>query len=197
MPASPQGLTQLLVSWSNGDKQAFDQLVPLVYAELRRMARRAMARQSPGHTLQTSALVNEAYLKMVDQQSVAWQNRAHFFAVSAQVMRHILIDHARRSRSAKRGAGALRVSLSEAIPRAEQRAADLIALDEALTELARFDERKSRIVELRFFSGLSVEETAAVLGVAPVTVMREWRAAKMWLQDALSPKEFDQDRPSA
>ena len=186
--ASAQELTQLLVSWSNGDKAAFDQLVPLVYAELRRIARRAMARQSPGHTLQTSALVNEAYLKMVDQQSIAWQNRAHFFAVAAQVMRHILVDYARRYQSAKRGGGALRVSLSDAAPRAEQRAADLIALDDALTELARYDERKSRIVELRFFSGLTVEETAEVIGLAPVTIMREWRAAKMWLQDTLDQR---------
>ena len=179
-------VTQLLVSWTNGDKAAFDQLVPIVYAELRRIARRSMARQNPGHTLQTSALVNECYLRLIDQRSIDWQNRAHFFAVAARAMRHILVDHARRYQYAKRGGGALKVALSEAGPLAEQRAAELVALDDALTALAALDERKARVVELRFFSGLSIEETAEALGVAPTTVTREWRAAKMWLHDALA-----------
>lgn len=188
MPASSDEMTTLLARWSDGDKAAFDQLVPLVYAELRRLARRHMLHREQGHTLQTSALVNEAYLKMVNQKSITWQGRAHFFAVASQVMRHILIDHARRHRYAKRGGGALKVALSAAGPLASQRAADVVALDDALTALAAFDERKSRIVELRYFGGLTVEETAEVIGVAPITVMREWRAAKMWLQDALDAR---------
>jgi RNA polymerase sigma-70 factor (ECF subfamily) len=183
--ASPGDVSQLLQSWSQGDKSAFDQLVPIVQAELRRMARRYMAREKAGHTLQTSALINEAYLRLVDQTGVPWQGRAHFFGVAAQVMRHILVDHARRKRYAKRGGGAFKVSLSGIALVAEQRADELLALDDALTALARYDERKSRIVELRFFSGLTVEETAEVLGIAPITVMREWRAAKAWLQDTL------------
>ena len=185
MPNSPENMTQLLVKWSDGDRAAFDELVPVVHAELRRLARRSLARQSPGHTLQTSALVNEAYLKLIDQKGIAWQNRAHFFAVAARAMRFILVDYARRQRYAKRGGGAFKVSLSEAGPLGEQRADELIALDDALTTLAARDERKARVVELRFFSGLSVEETAEVLGVAPITVMREWRTARIWLKDAL------------
>jgi RNA polymerase sigma-70 factor (ECF subfamily) len=186
MPDSPEEMTQLLVRWSDGDRAAFDQLMPAVHAELRRLARRSLARQNPGHTLQTSALVNEAYLKLIDQKGIAWQNRAHFFAVAARAMRFILVDHARRSRYAKRGGGAFKVSLSEAGQLGEQRADELVALDDALTSLAERDERKARVVELRFFSGLSVEETAEVLGVAPITVMREWRTARIWLKDALS-----------
>ncbi len=160
MTGLPSQVTQLLMNWSNGDKAALDQLIPLVHAELRRLARRYMARQSPGHTLQTSALINEAYLKLVDQQSVQWQDRAHFFAVSAQIMRSILIDHARRYSYAKRGAGARKVGLDDAATMAEQRAGELVALDDALSELAAVDPRKSEVVELRFFGGLSIEETA-------------------------------------
>ena len=186
MQETPEEMTELLVRWSDGDKAAFDRLVPLVHAELCRLARRSLARQDANHTLQTSALINEAYLKLVDQKGIAWQNRAHFFAVAAQAMRFILVDHARRQRYAKRGGGAFKVSLSEAGELGEQRAAELIALDDALTALAAYDERKARVVELRFFSGLSVEETAEVLGVAPITVMREWRTARIWLKDALS-----------
>ena len=186
MPAPSDEVTQLLVSWSNGDRAAFNRLVPIVHAELRRLARRSLARQNPGHTLQTSALVNEAYLKLVDQKGIAWQNRAHFFAVAANAMRFILVDYARRQRYAKRGGGAFKVTLSEAGQLGEQRAAELIALDDALTALAAYDERKARVVELRYFSGLSVEETAEVIGVAPITVMREWRTARIWLKDAMS-----------
>jgi len=182
-------LTQLLVSWSKGDKEALDKLVPLVYAELRRIARRHMGRESPGHTLQTSALINEAYMKLVDRRNVQWQDRAHFFAVAAQVMRHILIDHARSRHYAKRGAGARKVSLEDTAVLSNERAADLVALDDALNALAAIDPRKSRIIELRFFGGLSIEETAEILKIAPVTVTREWRAARAWLRREMSSGE--------
>lgn len=181
MPAFPQEITQLLLGWSQGDQVALDQLIPLVYPELRKLARRYMRRESPEHTLQTSALINEAYLRLVDQQSVEWQDRAHFFAMAAQVMRHILIDHARSHLSAKRGAGAPHVPLDEVSVIRQERAMELVALDDALTSLTKIDERKSKIVEMRFFGGLSVEETAESLDLSPVTVMREWRAAKAWL----------------
>jgi RNA polymerase sigma-70 factor, ECF subfamily len=186
MGALPQEITQLLVNWSKGDRSAFDQLVPLVYPELRQLARRYMRRENPAHTLQTSALVNEAYLRLVDQQDFEWQNRAHFFAVAAQVMRHILIDHARSHRYLKRGAGAQHVPLDEMAVVSQERAAELLDLDEALTNFAAIDLRKSQIVELRFFGGLSVEETAEVMKLSPVTVMREWRAAKAWLYREIS-----------
>ncbi|MGI8836908.1 MAG: sigma-70 family RNA polymerase sigma factor [Pyrinomonadaceae bacterium] len=188
MAGVPQEITQLLLSWSKGDKAALDQLVPLVYPELRMLARRYMGRENPGHSLQTSALINEAYLKLIDQQHVEWQDRAHFFAVSAQVMRHILIDRARSHRYGKRGAGAQHLALDEAAVVCKERAAELVSLDDALTSLARIDERKSKIVELRFFGGLSVEETAEVMKISPVTVMREWRAAKAWLYREISGK---------
>ena len=186
MPALPQEITQLLFNWSQGDKAALDQLVPLVYPELRRLAKRHMAREDPAHTLQTSALINEAYLKLVDQKSVQWQSRAHFFAVAAQVMRHILVDHARTRNYAKRGGGALKLPLDEAAALTEQRAAQLIALDDALSDLSALDGRKSQIIELRFFGGLSLEETAEVIKISPSTVQREWRAAKAWLHHAMS-----------
>ncbi len=186
MPALPQEITQLLFNWSQGDKAALDQLVPLVYPELRRLAKRHMAREDPAHTLQTSALINEAYLKLVDQKSVEWQSRAHFFAVAAQVMRHILVDHARTRNYAKRGGGALKLPLDEAAALTEQRAAQLIALDDALSDLSALDGRKSQIIELRFFGGLSLEETAEVMKISPSTVQREWRAAKAWLHHAMS-----------
>jgi RNA polymerase sigma-70 factor, ECF subfamily len=186
MPALPQEITQLLANWSQGDKAALDQLVPLVYPELRRLAKRHMNREDPAHTLQTSALINEAYLKLVDQQNVKWQNRAHFFAVAAQVMRHILVDHARTRNYAKRGGGALKLPLDEAAALTEQRAAQLIALDDALSDLSALDGRKSQIIELRFFGGLSLEETAEVMKISPSTVQREWRAAKAWLHHAMS-----------
>jgi RNA polymerase sigma-70 factor, ECF subfamily len=186
MPALPQEITQLLMNWSQGDRAALDQLVPLVYPELRRLAKRRMDRESPAHTLQTSALINEAYLKLVDQQNVKWENRAHFFAVAAQVMRHILVDHARTRNYAKRGGGALKLPLDEAAAFTAQRAGQLIALDDALRDLAGLDERKSQIIELRFFGGLSLEETAEVMKISPSTVQREWRAAKAWLHHTMS-----------
>lgn len=174
-------LTGLLLEWREGDEAALSRLMPLVYDELRRIAHRYMQRERDGHTLQTSALVNEAYLRLAGQGSVDWQNRAHFFAVSAQVMRHILIDHARRRRFAKHGGGAQQVPIQDVAEMSMQRAAELIALDEALSELARFDQRKSSVVELRYFGGLSLEETAEVLKISLMTVRRDWRAAKAWL----------------
>ncbi len=182
MAAPPNELTRLLIDWSNGDRAALDQLIPLVQAELRRIARRYMGRETPGHTLQTSALINEAYLRLVDHQNVPWQNRAHFFAVSAQVMRHILIDHARSHAYAKRGGGARKIPLDEALAVTDRRADELVALDDALNRLAQIDSRKSQIIELRFFGGLSIEETAEALSIAPITVTREWRSAKAWLR---------------
>ena len=179
--SSPEEVTQLLVAWGNGNKAALEKLMPLVYEELRRLAHHYMRREHPGHTLQTTALVNEAYFRLVDQKHVHWQNRAHFFAISAQLMRRILVDHARGHQYAKRGGGAHKVSLDEGAVVAEEQAADLIALDDALRGLAAIDERKSRVVELRFFGGLSVEETAEVLGVSAPTVKRQWRMAKAWL----------------
>ncbi|HYW74400.1 MAG TPA: sigma-70 family RNA polymerase sigma factor [Pyrinomonadaceae bacterium] len=189
MVANPREITELLLSWSKGSAAALEDLVPLIYPELRRLARRHMQRENPGHTLQTSALINEAYLRLVDQRSVEWQDRAHFFAVAAQVMRHILIDHARRHQAAKRGAGAVHVELSETETVSESRAAEFVALDDALTKLATIDERKSKIVELRFFGGLTVEEVAEFLQLSPITIKREWRSAKAWLQREISQRE--------
>ena len=177
---SPQEMTHLLAAWSEGDRSAQDRLAPLVYEELRRLAHRYMKRERPDHTLQTTALVNEAYLRLIDQRDVRWRNRAHFFAIAAEMMRRILIDHARKRASAK-GGGAGKLSLEEAAVMSDERAAELVALEEALVSLSEVDERKSRIVEMRFFSGLSVEEIAGVIGVSPDTVTREWRRAKAWL----------------
>jgi RNA polymerase sigma factor (TIGR02999 family) len=174
-------MTELLAAWSDGDREALDKLLPLVERELHRLAHHYMSRERPDHTLQTSALVNEAYLKLIDQTRVRWQNRAHFFAIAAQTMRRILIDHARRRRYGKRGGGAMELPLDEAAVLTDERAAELVALDEALSVLAEVDERKVRVVELRFFGGLSVEETAEVLKVSPETVGREWRRAKAFL----------------
>jgi RNA polymerase sigma factor (TIGR02999 family) len=170
-----------LLQWSKGDSAALDQLIPIVYPELRRIARRYMEKENLQHTLQTSALINEAYLRLVDTQSVEWQDRAHFFAVAAQVMRRILIDHARRYRYGKRGGGATHIALDDVAVIIGEQAAEFLALDGALTGLAEVDPRKSRIVELRFFGGLTVEETAEVLKISPITVKREWRAARAWL----------------
>lgn len=175
------GVTDFLVAWGQGDTAALDHLVPLVHGELRRLARREMRRERAGHTLQTTALVNEAYLRLVDLTRVRWQDRSHFFAMSARLMRRILVDHARARESRKRGGGARRISFDEALVVSEERGADLVALDDALQALAAFDERKSRVVELRFFGGLSVDETAEALHVSPETVMRDWRLAKVWL----------------
>jgi RNA polymerase sigma factor (TIGR02999 family) len=191
MAALPQEITQLLMSWSEGDKTALDQLVALVYPELRRLAKRHMARENLANTFQTSALINEAYLKLVDQQNVKWQNRAHFFALTAQVMRHILVDHARTRDCARRGGGVRKLPLDEAAALTEQRAAQLIALDDALSQLALLDVRKSQIIELRFFAGLSLEETSEVMNISPSTVQREWRAAKAWLHHTMTKTEID------
>ena len=178
-------LTGLLNEWAEGDKAALDQLTPLVYDEIRRIAHRYVQRERAGQTLQTTALVNEAYLRLAGSQQVAWQNRAHFFAVTAQVMRHILIDQARRRHYVKHGGEAQRVPFEsvtkETALMSQPRAAELLALDEALTELAKLDPRKSRVVELRYFGGLSLEETADVLEISAMTVRRDWRAAKAWL----------------
>ena len=184
--ASQQEVTQLLVAWGNGSQEALEKLIPLVYEELRRLAHHYMRRERPGHTLQTTALVNEVYFRLVDQRHIHLQNRAHFLAISAQLMRRILVDHARSHQYAKRGGGAHTVSLDEATVVAEEQGANLVALDDALLELAAIDERKSRIVELRFFGGLSVEETATALKLSPRTVMREWSMAKAWLYRSIS-----------
>jgi RNA polymerase sigma-70 factor, ECF subfamily len=178
---SKPNVTELLLEWQQGDREALDRLTPLVYDELRRIAHRYVQRERQGQTLETTALVNEAYLRLVNQQKVDWQNRAHFFAVTAQVMRHILIDHARKRRYMKHGGEAHLVSIDEAALMTKVRAAELISLDEALSELARIDPRKSRVVELRYFGGLSLEETADVLEISLMTVRRDWRAAKAWL----------------
>lgn len=178
---SPKEITRLLAAWSDGDQSALDKLVPLVQSELHRLAHHYMGRERPGHTLQTSALVNEAYIRLIDWKNVRWQNRAHFFAVSAQLMRRILVDFARERHYLKRGGGALQVSLSEAAAFAMDEEADLVALDEALVELSEMDRRKGQVVELRFFGGLSVKEVAEVLKVSEETVMRDWRLAKVWL----------------
>jgi RNA polymerase sigma factor (TIGR02999 family) len=186
MTAVTEEISQLLINWSHGEKEALERLVPLVYPELRRMAKRQMARENPNHTLQTSALINEAYLKLLDGQDVKWQNRAHFFAVAAQVMRHILIDHARRHLYGKRGAGAQHVPLEEGEIITDERAATLVALDEALDSLGRLDPRRSQIIELKFFGGLNAEEISEVMSISPATVQREWRAAKAWLHHTIS-----------
>jgi RNA polymerase sigma factor (TIGR02999 family) len=181
-----QDLTHLLIQWSKGDSAALDALVPLVYDELRRLAQLYLSREKPGHTLSSTALVHEAYLRLVKQKDVTWQNRAHFFGVAARMMRRILVDHARRRGYAKRGGGALTLSLDETIAPAPEREMDLVALDDALETLAKLDERQSRMVELRFFGGLSIEETSEVLGVSAPTVKREWASARAWLYREIS-----------
>jgi RNA polymerase sigma factor (TIGR02999 family) len=191
---SPQEVTQLLADWGRGDKSAFDKLFPLVQDELRRIARRQMSQERPGHTLQATALVNEAYLKLAGQDGFEWHNRAHFYAVCAQVMRHILIDHARAHARDKRGGGAVQVSLDELAIAVEDRAEELVALDEALSSLEQMDPRKGKIVELRYFGGLSIEEIAEVLDVSPRTVRREWRRAKAWLYRMISEGKADETR---
>jgi RNA polymerase sigma-70 factor, ECF subfamily len=178
-------ITQLLQSWSHGDEAAIDKLMPLVYDELRRMARRYMSNEKPGHTLQTTALVNEAYLRLVDASGANWQNRTHFFAVSAQVMRRILVDWARSRHAAKRGNDVPALELDEALAVPIKTGTDIVAVDDALKALTLFDSRKSQIVELRFFGGLTVKETAEVLKVSEETVHRDWRLAKSWLRREL------------
>ncbi|HEX8845825.1 MAG TPA: sigma-70 family RNA polymerase sigma factor [Pyrinomonadaceae bacterium] len=180
-PASHE-VTRLLKDWGAGDNSAPDKLMPLVYDELRRLAHQYLRHERPGHTLQTSGLVNEAYLRLVDQSQIQWENRAHFFGIAARLMRQILVDFARRRNFAKRGGGAIRVSLNEATAVAQEQSASVVALDDALKSLEKIDPRKGRIVELRFFGGLSIEETAEALSVSPGTVMRDWTFARAWLQ---------------
>ena len=179
-------LTELLLAWGNGDEEALARIAPLVHAELYRLAKRYMSRERPDHLLQTSALINEAYVRLIDWKAVRWQNRAHFFGVAAQMMRRILVDFARKRPKLDKDVEALNISLDEAMTVTADKDADLLALDEALKGLAAIDERKSQIVELRFFGGLSVEETAEVMKIAPITVMREWNKAKAWLYRELS-----------
>ena len=186
METSSDSVSQLLHRWSDGDKAALDQLMPLVYAELRRMARRHMWQQPSNHTLQTTALIHEAYLRLVGSPDKRWESRAHFFGVAAQAMRHILVDYARARHAGKRGGEARIVSLEEAAFVSEQRAEELVALDDSLAELARLSPRQSRVVELRYFGGLSVNETAEVLKVSSDTVTRDWNLAKAWLHSQLN-----------
>jgi RNA polymerase sigma factor (TIGR02999 family) len=187
-PKQP-AVTDLLLAWGRGDESAFHQLMPMVHAELHRLARRQMRGQRAGHTLQTTVLVNEAYLRLIDLSRVRWQDRAHFFAMSARLMRRILVDHARWRQSIKRGGGARLVPFDEAVFVSPSRGTDLVALDDALVTLAAIDSRKSEVVEMRFFGGLSVEETAEALHVSPQTVMRDWRLAKAWLLRELRSQE--------
>lgn len=185
---SPQDITRLLQEWSDGRREALDALIPLVYDELRRQARHYLKRETDEHTLQTTALVNEAYLKLIEQNRVVWQNRAHFFGIAANMMRRILVDYAKTKHRQKRGGAAENLPLEEAfyIVAAEESEVDLLALDKALNELAEMDEQQAKIVELRFFSGLSIAETAEVLQISPATVKRDWNMAKAWLHHELS-----------
>jgi RNA polymerase sigma-70 factor (ECF subfamily) len=191
-PLSPDGsrlnVTELLLAWSNGDRSALDDLVPLVHQELRRQARLQMRGERDNHTLQTTALVNEAFLRLIDLRRIRWQDRAHFLALSAQLMRRILVDHARSRNCQKRGGGVDTVTLDDLVVAAPQRGGDLVALDDALEVLARVDPRKSQVVELRFFGGLSAEETAETLNVSPETVLRDWRLAIVWLLREISDR---------
>lgn len=189
-PEAPIGITQLLDDWSDGDRAALEKLLPIVYGELRRLARRELRRERPGHTLQPTALVHELYVRLVEQKRASWENRAQFFGVAAQLMRRILVDHARAHVAAKRGGVSPRLSLDEvpdAVDIGLAPAFEILAVDRALTRLAELDAEQARIVELRFFSGLSVEETAHVLGRSPRTIKREWRLAKAWLYQRLGP----------
>jgi len=174
-------ITALLIDWSNGSREALERLFPLVEKELHRLAHHYIRREQPGNTLQTTAIINETYLRLIDQKKVRWQNRAHFFGISAQIMRRFLLNYIRDQKRQKRGGGAIEVSFSESAHLSPEKSVELAALDEALQRLAEIDERKSRVVELRYFGGLSVEETAEVLGVSTITVIRDWNMAKAWL----------------
>ena len=185
LAGTPEGITQLLLKWSDGDSSAREELMPLVYGELRRLAAKYLRRERVNHTLQPTALVNEAYLRLIDQQKVEWQNRAQFFGLAARLMRNILVDHARSHQAAKRGGGQLSVSLSRADRVSEKPEIDLVALHETLERLAAHDEQKGRIVELRFFGGLTIEETAEVLEISHATVERDWKMARAWLRSEL------------
>lgn len=186
--SDPHDVTRLLKAWSSGDRQALDDLMPVVYAEVRKLARSYLRRERSDHTLQATALVNEAYMRLVDQREVHWQNRAHFFGIAAQMMRRILVDHARMRKREKRGSGEDPVLLDEALEVASDRNLDVVALDDALTALADLDSRQAKIVELRFFGGLSIEETAEVTQLSPATVKREWAGARAWLRRELERK---------
>ncbi len=189
--SAPADVTQLLIAWSNGDQVARERLMSLVYEELHRLARRFMRNESPGHTLQTSALVNEAFIRLVDQRNVHWQNRSHFFCIAAQMMRRILVDHARNRKFAKRGGGAVKLSLEEGLIVSDERSKEVVAVHEALEGLAKIDQRQAQIVELKFFGGLGNEEAAAVLAVSPGTVARDWTMAKAWLRREITKGASD------
>ena len=186
MNPAPPDVTQLLVAWNDGDQAARDELMSVVYQELHRLAHQYMKRESPGHTLQTSALVNEVFLRLIDQTKVRWQNRAHFYGIAAQMMRRILVDYARSGGYAKRGGGAQQISFDEALIVSDERSAEIVGVHEALERLSAIDPRKGQIVELRFFTGLSIDETARILDVSPGTVMRDWTLAKAWLHREIS-----------
>ena len=186
MKSPPHEITKLLKDWSSGDQTALEQLMPMVYDELHRLAHQHMRREKQGHVLQTSALINEAYLRLIDEPQIPWENRSHFFGIAARVMRRILVDEARKRDAAKRGGGAIQVSLVEATSVSQEQAANVVALDDALKTLQAIDSRQSEIVELRFFGGLSIEETAEVLKVSPGTVMRDWTFARAWLRNQMN-----------
>ncbi len=192
MESDSDNVTRLLLEWGDGNQQALEALVPLIYKELRNLAHNFLYRERPGHTLQTTALVHEAYLKLIDQNDARWQNRAHFFAIAAQAMRRILIDSARKHAAAKRGGPQAELSLDEVTDIALEPDINLLKLDEALNELAKIDPRQSRIVELRYFGGLTIEETAEVTSVSPATVKREWMMARAWLHQEITESGLDQ-----
>ena len=197
IPPRTRQVTALLLAWGQGDRAALDELVPHVHRELRRLARHFLAGERPGHSLPPTALVNEAYLRLVDQRAMKWESRTQFFAISARVMRRILVDHARAKNYQKRGGGAKKVTLVDDLAVGIERGADLVALDDALQALSRLDPRRGQVVELRFFGGLTVEETAGVLGVSPETVMRDWKLAKVWLMRQLrSEGELSKEPPA-
>ncbi|HZQ55769.1 MAG TPA: sigma-70 family RNA polymerase sigma factor [Bryobacteraceae bacterium] len=191
MTPAPADVAELLIAWGRGDQTALDELMPLVYDELRHLAHRHLRREQEGHTLETTALVHEAYLRLVDQTRTELQSRAHFFAIASRQMRRILVDHYRSRHYAKRGGGVVHVKIEQTCVAAAEKAREIVALDDALTELASFDERKCRVVELRFFSGLSIEDTAIALGVSQGTVMRDWTLARAWLQRAIISSDAD------
>jgi RNA polymerase sigma-70 factor (ECF subfamily) len=186
MVSEPDNVTQLLLEWSDGNRQALEEMLPLIYDELRRLAHSFLHRERPGHTLQTTALVHEAYLKLIDQRDARWQNRAHFFAIAAQAMRRILIDSARKHVAEKRGGGGEKLALDEVVVFSLEPNTNLIALDLALTRFAEIDSQQSRIIELRYFGGLTIEETAEVMRLSPATIKREWTMARAWLHQALA-----------
>ena len=194
--ASQEEVTQLLAEWGKGNQAALARLMPLVYVELHRMASRYMGTQNVGHTLQPTALINEAYIRLASDDGREWVNRAHFFSVAAKSMRHVLVDHARERRASKRGSGTPLLSLDEAIVISDERTVEIIALDDALSELAQLNQRQSDVVELRYFGGLTVEETAQVQKMSPETVLRDWRAAKAWLYSQISQRSAAGDMPN-